>query len=781
MSSTYLKFLSRNKLYTFIEFFGLSAALGFVILLASYARTEFGVGASRRCSDNIYAVGTGDFIGMTLGTADEFFPSIPEIREYTVFVDEVKSNIMSGDEWYSADEASVDTNFFKMFPYRLEGCSPDHVLENADEVILAESFAKKVFGNENPLGRTIIDNDVRMTVVGVVEDFGVEDVFKHIDVFTSLKVAENRFDRMDNFGQAIPLVRLDEGADVEKTRRDILGKFKGYWDYYEEEKTTNQVLWGASLTRMDEIYFSGLECYGAFRKGSRRQVEILFFVALLLLVSAMFNYINLTVAQTGKRAREMATRRLLGEKSSSVTLRYIAESSAFTSACFMIGCFLAYLFRPFFNNVLDAEVVLAPDAMSVCIALLVLVLLSVISAAVPAFIVSRFQPASVVKGDFRFKSKMVFSKVFIVLQCVFSTTLIAVAVTMGAQIDYLSDLPTGYDADNVLQVKSSAQIGYSRGPQEALHQRLKSLPQIADAGLCITTPVACGANGLHDGDRQMAGWLRMPQMDTTSLRILGIHVDEKFSELASPKVLLTESSARSLGFNAEHPYVGEGAVPGEYEVCGIVPDFMVRNALFEPMENEHTAIMVIDGNYKYAAVQLLKIRGDRNEALAAVRNVCREFAKETTGMPSEMDMSYLDDELSDALKETRNTMLLVMAFMFIAILISALGLFAMALYFTEQMSRQTAVRKVFGADTGSAVKTMSKSFMMMTAAAVAIAVPLAYRCMTYYLEGFHNRIQFPWWAIVLAALATFLISFISVIGQTFSVATRNPVETLSKE
>lgn len=781
MSSTYLKFLSRNKLYTFIELFGLSAALGFVILLASYARTEFNVGASRRCSDDIYAVGAGGFIGMTLGTADEFFPSIPEIREYTILVDENKSNVMSGNDWYSASEASVDTNFFKMFPYRLEGCSSECVLENADEVILAESFAKKVFGNENPLGRTIIDNGNRMTVVGLVEDFGVEDVFQHFDLFTSLHVAENRFDRMDNFGQVMPLVRLDAGADVEKVRQDLLGKFKGYWQFYQEEKTANAFLWGASLTRMDEIYFSDLECYGAFRKGDRRRVEILFFVALLLLVSAMFNYINLTVAQTGKRAREMATRRLLGEKSSSVTWRYIAESFVFTSACFVIGCLLAYLCRPFFEDVLDAEVVLAPDFMSVCIALLVLVLLSVISAAVPAVIVSGFQPASVVKGDFRFKSKMVFSKVFIVLQCVFSTVLTAVAITMTAQIDYLTNLPTGYDADNVLQVKASAQIGFSRDVQEALHERLKSLPQVADAGLCVMTPEKCGANGLHDENKQMAGWLRMPQMDTASLRILGIHVNEKFSELASPKVLLTESSARSLGLKADHPYIGGSVSPGEYEVCGTVPDFMVNDALFEPMENEHPAIMIIDGNYKYAAIQLLKIRGDRNEALGAVRNVCREFAKETTGVPSEMEMSYLDDELAGALKETRNTMLLVMSFMFIAILISSLGLFAMALYFTEQKSRQIAVRKVFGADTGSAVRTMSKSFMMMTAVAVVIAVPLACKCMAYYLEGFHNRIQFPWWALVLAALCTFLISFISVIGQTFSVATRNPVETLSKE
>ena len=779
MSSTYLRFLSRNKLYTFIEVFGLSVALGFVILLASYARTEFSVGAKQPLSRQLYVIGAGNSFGMTLGTSEEFFPSVPEIKAWTRISYGGTADVMVGDDYYQAAEISVDTNFFKFFDYRLTGCPKDNVLENEDEVILSESFAKKVFGNEDPIGRTLSVDKSKWTVVGVVEDFGPVDVFKHYDLFTSIKRAQKRVAWMDNFGSTIPIVRLDEGTDVDKVRDDLLKKYLGYWNFYKADNSDNALLWGSSVTRLDKVYFSGMDAWSCLRTGDGKQVELLFIVALVLLVSAIFNYINLTVAQTGKRAKEMATRRLLGESSRNIVARYIAESFAFTVGCFAVGCLLAYSFKPLFDRILNADIVLTPDLTTVLWAVLALVVISVISALLPALLVSQFKPIDVVKGEFRFKNKMIFGKVFIVLQTVFSTILIAMAITMSAQVSYLVNLPVGYETKDVIQV-SSQDVGYRRGPQDALRNRLKALPQVVDAGLGITSPISCGANGLHDENNQIIGWMRMAQLDTTSLRILGIKVLEKYSEISSPKVLLTETSKRSLGVTAEHPYAGGSYTKGEYEICGIIPDFRANNALFEPMENERNSIRIIDENYDYAFIQLLKITGDRAEAMAAVKNVCREFAKETTGVPLEMYAYYLDEKLVDDLNGTKNTMLLVIFFMVMAILISALGLFAMSLYYTEQQSRQIAVRKVFGAEVSSAVWTLSKSFMIMSLVAVVLAVPFAVWGITNYLQAFYTKIAFPWWAIVLAALISLLISFISVLGQTYTAATRNPVKTLGQ-
>lgn len=780
MSSTYLRFLSRNKLYTFIEVFGLSVALGFVILLASYARTEFSVGAKQPLSQRLYVVGAGDSFGMTLGTSEEFFPSIPEIKGWTRICDGGNADIMVGDDYYQAAEASIDTNFFKFFDYRLTGCPKDKVLESEDEVILSESFAKKVFGNESPIGRSISVGKSNLTVTGVIEDFGPTDVFRHFDMLTSIKCAQKKYAWMDNFGGTIPIVRLDNGTDVEKVRQDLLKKYMDYWDFYKADNSGNAFFWGSSLTRLDKVYFSGQEAYNILRTGDRKQVELLFFVALVLLISAIFNYINLTVAQTGKRAKEMMTRRLLGESSRNIVARYIAESFAFTVGCFAAGCLLAYSFKPFFDRILSADIVLTPDLATALYAVLALVVISIVSALLPAMLVSHFKPIDVVKGEFRFKNKMIFAKVFIVLQTVFSTVLIAMAITMTAQVSYLVKLPYGYETKDIIQVNSYA-LGFDRGPQEALQARLKALPQVKDAGLGINSPAACGANGLHDSDDNLSGWLRLAQMDTTSLRILGINVLEKYSELTSPKVLLTETSKRNLGVTAEHPYAGGSYTNGEYEICGVIPDFRANNALFEPMENEQNSIRIIDENYPYACIQLLRVTGDRSEAMEAVNAACMEFARETLGIPADMESYYLDEKLVDDLKGTRNTMLLVISFMVMAILISALGLFAMSLYYTEQQSRQIAVRKVFGAEVGSAVWTLSKSFMLMSVTAVVLAAPLAVWGITYYLQGFYTKIAFPWWAIILASLISLLISLLSVLGQTYAAATRNPVKTLGQD
>lgn len=780
MSSTYLRFLSRNKLYTFIEVFGLSVALGFVILLASYARTEFSVGAKQPLSQRLYVVGAGDSFGMTLGTSEEFFPSIPEIKGWTRICDGGNADIMVGDDYYQAAEASIDTNFFKFFDYRLTGCPKDKVLENEDEVILSESFAKKVFGNESPIGRSISVGKSNLTVTGVIEDFGPTDVFRHFDMLTSIKCAQKKYVWMDNFGGTIPIVRLDNGTDVEKVRQDLLKKYMDYWDFYKADNSGNAFFWGSSLTRLDKVYFSGQEAYNILRTGDRKQVELLFFVALVLLISAIFNYINLTVAQTGKRAKEMMTRRLLGESSRNIVARYIAESFAFTVGCFAAGCLLAYSFKPFFDRILSADIVLTPDLATALYAVLALVVISIVSALLPAMLVSHFKPIDVVKGEFRFKNKMIFAKVFIVLQTVFSTVLIAMAITMTAQVSYLVKLPYGYETKDIIQVNSYA-LGFDRGPQEALQARLKALPQVKDAGLGINSPAACGANGLHDSDDNLSGWLRLAQMDTTSLRILGINVLEKYSELTSPKVLLTETSKRNLGVTAEHPYAGGSYTNGEYEICGVIPDFRANNALFEPMENEQNSIRIIDENYPYACIQLLRVTGDRSEAMEAVNAACMEFARETLGIPADMESYYLDEKLVDDLKGTRNTMLLVISFMVMAILISALGLFAMSLYYTEQQSRQIAVRKVFGAEVGSAVWTLSKSFMLMSVTAVVLAAPLAVWGITYYLQGFYTKITFPWWAVILASLISLLISLLSVLGQTYAAATRNPVKTLGQD
>ncbi len=776
--NTYFKFLSKNKLYAAIEAFGLSVALGFIILLASYARTEFSVGARQPLSRQLYAVGMGNCVGMTYGTAEEFFPSVPEITSWTRMGVYGDADVIVNEDYYAAKAVCVDTNFLQLFDYRLSGCDRNCILSGRNDVILSEKFAHKAFGSSDPVGRSIEIGRDKFTVTGVIQDFGPYDEFEYYDIFLSIRQLDGKVQRMDNFGMVNTFVALQDGASPDAVAEKLLDKYLDYWkDFYTRDGSSGNFLWGSTLTRFDKLYFSKIDIYSPLRHGDKKIVEVLLAVALILLISAIFNYINLTVAQTGKRAKEMATRRLLGESSGSIVRRYLAESFIFTSVCALLGVLVALLFKGWMEKILSTEIILVQDAATIAAGIAVLVAVSVLSGLLPALMVSRFKPIAVVKGDFRFRSKMVFSKVFIVCQNIISTVLIAVALTMTLQMRHLVSLPVGYNTD-LLSVKSFA-LGYNNmAAQEALHQRLQGLPQVETAAMAVQLPFSCGSNGVHIEGEGMS-WLQMSSVDSTAFRLLGFRVIEQYSDPIAGTCWFTEEAKRRYGITAENRTVGTNKYgEPQYECCGIISDFRARDPLYKPMPDSHCAVR----NYPDVCFcHLLKIDGDRKEALNAVRNVWYEVAKEYIGVPRETDIYYIDDFLADSLTGTRNSMKLVMTFMVLAILISALGLFAMSVYYTDQQARQIALRKIFGSDVASAVWRLSSSFLWMAAAAVVIAAPLCYIAIRYYLSEFYNAIAIPLWVIPAAAALTFLVAFVSIISRTWHSASENPVDTLKQD
>lgn len=345
---SYLTFLSRNKLYSAIQAFGLSVSLGFVILLTSYAHTEFTVASDQPLYHNLYVLGAGNYSGMTLATAEEFFPSVPEIKRWTRYVRFApKNDVTVGTDYYETEIAAMDTNFLAFFNYKVEGCPRERILAGRDDVLLSQSFARKAFGNENPVGRTLMLNGQQKTVTGILEDFTPRDIFKPADLFLSMEYAATQLPAMDNFGSSTTFLTLTEGADKDAVAVKLLDKYVDYWPFYSRTSEGSAFLWGSTLTPLDEFYFSPIES-DQLRKGDRTAVNQLLIVVLVLLLSAIFNYINLTVAQTGKRSREMAMRKLLGETGVGIIWRYFRESALFTLCCLVAGWGVACLFRPFF-------------------------------------------------------------------------------------------------------------------------------------------------------------------------------------------------------------------------------------------------------------------------------------------------------------------------------------------------------------------------------------------------------------------------------------------------
>ena len=773
---SFFTFLSRNKLYATIEALGLALAFGFIIILAAYARTAFSVGTRQPLSQRLYAIGTADSFGMTLGTAEEFFPSVPEIEAWTRIADNGDMDITIGDEYYAVKAAAVDTNFLQLFDYRLTGCSKDRILASADQAIISESFAHKAFAGENPVGRILTEGDRHFVVCGVIEDFGAYDVFNHCDVLLSMKVMEGTMQRMNQFGSVQTFVTLADGASPDSVALKLLDKYCAYWgDSYQRDASNGGFLYGSSLTRLDHIYFSGKETYDIIKAGDRKTVENLLLVALALLVSAIFNYINLTVAQAGKRAKEMATRRLLGESQRGILCRYIGESFVFTLACFALGCGIACCLRPLMNELLTTDIPLHGDGTAVAFALVLVGMVSLVSGLLPAMLSLRFKPIDVVKGNFRFRSKMLFSRVFIVCQNLVSTVLIALALTMVLQMRHLAHLPCGYHTDDIIELYTYT-LGYpSMDAPNELAKRLRALPCVEDIGMSINPPSRCSDNGLFDEQGKMS-WLSLSSLDSVSFRMLGFKVVRQYSAPLDGTCWLTEEAQKRYGITEKNRDVGRlGDGRPQYQCCGIIADYRSKDALRKPMDDSHNAVM---NRNDLCASLLIKVTGDRKEASEKVADVWRKVAKTYLGVPKEPEMHYLDEFLSSSLTGDRHTMTLVCLFMWLSILISALGLFAMSICYADGQKKSIALHKIAGAETHQAVLKLSRPFVAASLTAIVLATPISLRLMQHYLEGFYNRIPFPWWVLVAAAAISFVISVLSILGQTLKAAWANPTESI---
>ena len=517
-----------------------------------------------------------------------------------------------------------------------------------------------------------------------------------------------------------------------------------------------------------------------FKHGNRSLVNILLVVALVLLLSALFNYINLTVAQIGNRAKEMATRRLLGESVGGVMFRYLKESALFTAVCFLLGLLISWAFIPLFNSMLDTKIDLFHSFDLLWFLPLAYVIISIFAGILPAIVVSRFNPIDVVKGTIRMRNKMWFSKIFIVAQNVISITLVVMAITMMLQMKHLADLPLGYQTKDIVSIISS--LDGSPEKMSILKNRLKALPEVEEATYGNANPIRSWGNGVHDDNEKQIGMLRMFMVDSTAMKMLGVRVIEQYCEPAYGKIWVTEDAKRAYGVSAHKPWFGMRMKDGkhEYEVCGVIADYHSGDALSENEKTEHNAIGVITPQQRGWTV-LVKTRGDHAQALQAIRSTCKQVAKELMGVPAEMQVEYMDDTLKNNLKDKHNMMVLIITFMSISILISALGLFGMSVYYGNQQKRQIALRKVMGASIGDAAWQLAKRFLVSSLVAVVIAIPICVKLMQTYLMDFVHRISFPWWVLLAGAVFTLLIAFVSVIGCTLRTAMSNPIDSIKAE
>ena len=747
---SFFKFLGRNKAYTLIDVFGLSVSLMFVLLIAVYTVQEMSTDKFHTKADRIYLVGNENWMATGAAIPYKIKERYPEVEKVCPVVADNSSNIVvvSGDRKLKANVMFADSTFFDFFDFRLLQGTREQALAAGNYAVVSSSFARKMFGTDDPMGRKLVVGDtISATINGVVEDL-LHSSIPEADVI--VRWEQVRYlnwslapDQLGNAGSTSAFVLVREGSDFPSRAEDMAHWFKEfYWPY--QYGTAKEV----RILPLSEQYFAKAASYSSLRKGDWRFVIVLMSVGFLILIFAVINYINLTVAQAGFRAKEMATRRLLGSSRGELFMRLMLESTLLTFISLVIGVLLALAVVPFVNDLLQTHVYMSVLGSPVWLLALVslTVVVGVLSGLLPAIIISSSKPIEVVRGTFRAKTKMVFSKFFIVFQNVITITMIAASIVMVSQIVHMINAPVGYNTKNLLAMNSvdgrqlSAFVG-----------ELKGLS-------CVT--VTATYQGQNISFQQFI-------MDKECYEMLGLEI-LRDNHLTTEGWFLNEQAIREMNLPEDAASFMLDRHEKPIAIAGIIRDFYcfgnvtteMRPVMFRFLKDNETPWMI-----------LIETQGDPFAAKEAIGKVYEKV----TGL--EFEAFFMDESLQNSFDSQIRLAKIVIVFSIIAILISLLGLLAMSTYFIQQRLQEVSVRKVFGSSNRQILVKLVFTFLNYVLIAFVIAIPIIMYFMKDWLSDYSYRIGLSPLIFIAAGLFCLVISFVSVFFQSYRAATSNPVDS----
>ncbi len=787
---SYLKFLSRNKLYTAIEAVGLVISIAFVILIGNYVWQQYSIAHENPIGDRVYAVGNDQYVALSWWDKAEFDAKIPEAE--AVCRVSSREEITIGESKVQGIMIQVDPEFFEIFPnYQLlEGNLEEYGLKG--HCLISESFARKHFTG-SPIGKQLsMENyfagEESFTVCGVYKDFSgtmmpPSDILSNPEYDAAY--SSGRIHPFSTIGQYVTLIKVKEGTDREALAKKVEDICKEHYD--------SNFVKSTPIYTVPELYFNPEQWI--FHRGNKSVLQMLLVVVLLLLASAIFNYVNLSLALSGKRAKEMATRRLLGAPQGSIIWKYIGESILFTAVCFALALLLSWALLPIMNELLlnvttdtgntwmYIPVTLGLSAGTVAAYALAIVLIGTLAGIAPALFASRFAPIDIVRGTFRRRSKMMFSKVFIVFQNTVSVILIAMAILMEAQLGHMMHRPLNARSEGLYSLGFYAR-DYSE--VEPLVDRLNRIPEVKRVAFGRGFP---GQMNMELGFKAPDGTHHQTQVIACTpeyFEMLGLKVVKDFGTPRENSVWMSQSLANEIELSDTTMtyYAGKFQVNGintEY-VGGVFEDIPTSDATASDPTTNSAIIMAPAQSILYGNGLMIEVEGDKRTADKAIMEAYAAYSEEKNGTYVEPGQNgYIMDVLNRQLLPVKMALRLVELFMVLSVLIALLGLLAMSAYYSGENTKSIAVRKVFGSDISRETRRTVKDYMVLVGIACIIGIPVSVWMAGKYLSRYTYRIENYWWIFILAVVLTFAMAFGSVLWQTLKAAKTNPATELKKE
>lgn len=763
----FLNFLGRNKLYTAINIFGFSISLMFVILLVTYTRQEYAVDQFHSNKERIFRLCNETDACFAPLIGRDLKARYPEIETY-VRLFETDEVATAGERHLKAKILLSDPDFFRMFSFRLAEGDTAQVLRSKNGALLSESFARNLFPEGNYLDKTVTIKGESVPVTGILRPFGnsqfvTPDVMLSFEEWAPLVYGWDGVLKRGYASASFPLyLMLKPHADLSAKMPDMLSHLKTYYWPYKDDHARE-----LTIIPLTEVYLSNpLYASEQIRIGSKTLINTFFSVAMLILLFAVINYINLSTAQFESRAREMAVRRLLGCSRKALFTRLIVESVLLCILSLLIALLLAGIAEPVFNRILQTHISVSNlfSASNLGIGVVAIILLGLLTGVIPASVITRARPIDVVRGSFRHKTKMVYNKLLIGFQYLITIVLLGCTLTMSRQINMMQHADLGFDTANKLYL-SIPDLNPSQSA--GLKNQLLQIAGVENVALVRGVPML-GFNNTSDTWHDRPISIQRFEGDSSYLKIMGFHILRDNRTDDRKAIWLNETAMQAMELPDSASYCEYFKCP----IAGIVQDFRYRDLTHpaEPCIIEHMQ----DNYWPWACIiQLTNL--DSPVTLRTIERVYREY---TGGMPCEY--KTYDEVMHQQYAAQQRMSDILFGFTLVAILISALGILAMATYFIRQRSMEIAVRKVFGSTNREVLQRLVLHFVRYVLAAFVIAVPVIWYLMHDWLSQYVLRIPLSWTIFALAGLTALAIAVATVFGQSWRAANSNPVDAIKR-
>ena len=780
-----IRSMLRNKILACINIAGLAIGLTAGIFIYMWIQDELSYDRFHEHAGDIYRVVETQFYrGEPFLVAVAPGPLAAQLKsDYPEIVNAVRVRMGGREILRYGDNVFIenrilfaDSEFFEMYSFPFLKGVPDKALSDPNCIVLTESMAAKYFQDEEPLDKNLVVNDqLSFRVTGIIRDVphNSQLQFDCVIPFETLRTAYNQGQNMDNWGSNSyhTYIRLQKGYPYRSLDEKIKNLLK---TYYPQSNTE------FNLQPLTDVHLYAGNKYAADigGHGDILYVRLSSLIAVIILLIACINYMNLTTARSGNRAKEIGMRKVVGARKAAIIRQFMGEALVYALIAFVVSLVLVELLLPVFNNLSQKDLSLSlRDNIALYGRMLLIALITgIVSGSYPALYLSAFRPASVLKGTlFSGKKGTLVRKCLVVLQFSLSVILIIGTAVVHYQIRYIHNKQLGLDKENLAYVVLQREA-WTR--YDALKSRLLEMPSVA--AVTRTTELPLTLSSSHSG----FDWEGKDPMETILFHVVG--VDTGYADAFKMEIVEGRFFAEGFFGDSDAVVVNEEAaeiIGGKESVIGktiteqgqrrtIIG--VLKNFHFKPLQLKIEPLVMDQDPGSYMVIRIHP--GDIQTTLAALEESYSEIVPEIP-----FEYGFVDEDYDRMYRVIERMGVLFNYLSVLAIFVSCLGLFGLASYITEKRTKEIGIRKAYSASVTDIVFLLSRQFLKWVLIANVIAWPIAYIAMKRWLQTFAYRTDMGVEIFVLTSLGAFVIALVTISWQTIKAARGNPVDSLRYE